>query len=60
MYCFLTVYQLIIVAIALYSVPRLRSLLACYESSDPVALGERYGFSLMDNYGYDYITGGGG
>ena len=42
------------------SIPRLRSLLACYDPSEPVALGERYGFRVTDGRGYDYLTGGGG
>ncbi|KAK6967804.1 beta-1 3-glucosyltransferase [Biomphalaria glabrata] len=39
---------------------RLRSLLACYNAQQPVALGERYGYGLIRGGGYDYITGGGG
>ncbi|KAH9491498.1 Beta-1,3-glucosyltransferase [Bulinus truncatus] len=39
---------------------RLRSLLACYNPHQPVALGERYGYALARGGGYDYITGGGG
>ncbi|GFO43278.1 beta-1,3-glucosyltransferase [Plakobranchus ocellatus] len=39
---------------------QLRSLLACYRSDQPVALGERYGYGLVRGGGYDYITGGGG
>ena len=42
-----------------YSLKRLRGLLACYNPQEFVALGERYGYSAMD-FGYDYITGGGG
>ena len=42
------------------SVPRLRRLLACYDPTEPVALGERYGYGVNANYGYDYVTGGGG
>ncbi|KAI0236204.1 Beta-1,3-glucosyltransferase, partial [Lamellibrachia satsuma] len=44
----------------LLSVPRLRRLLACYDPTEPVALGERYGYGVNANYGYDYVTGGGG
>lgn len=33
----------------------LAELLSCYDSSEAIALGERYGYST-----YDYITGGGG
>ena len=43
-----------------YSIERLRKLLACYDPSEPVALGERYGYAVPRGYGYDYITGGGG
>ncbi|XP_059177419.1 beta-1,3-glucosyltransferase-like [Physella acuta] len=39
---------------------RLRALLACYNHRQPVALGERYGYSVVQGGGYDYITGGGG
>ncbi|KAK2171440.1 hypothetical protein NP493_1065g01034 [Ridgeia piscesae] len=44
----------------LLSVPRLRRLLACYDPTEPVALGERYGYAVNTGQGYDYITGGGG
>ncbi|XP_071536484.1 beta-1,3-glucosyltransferase isoform X1 [Panulirus ornatus] len=44
----------------LISVPRLRTLLSCYDSRDLIALGEKYGFAATASYGYDYITGGGG
>uniref|UniRef100_A0A8D3C3R8 Beta 3-glucosyltransferase a n=1 Tax=Scophthalmus maximus TaxID=52904 RepID=A0A8D3C3R8_SCOMX len=43
----------------LISLPRLRVLLSCYDSSQPVCLGERYGYGLSQG-GYSYITGGGG
>uniref|UniRef100_A0A0B7A1S6 Fringe-like glycosyltransferase domain-containing protein n=1 Tax=Arion vulgaris TaxID=1028688 RepID=A0A0B7A1S6_9EUPU len=39
---------------------RLRALLACYNQQQPVALGERYGYGVVNGGGYDYITGGGG
>lgn len=45
------------------SVARLRQLLSCYDPSLRVALGERYGFSVVLPRaigGYNYITGGGG
>ncbi|XP_033116105.1 beta-1,3-glucosyltransferase-like [Anneissia japonica] len=43
------------------SVARLQQFLSCYDSTQPVFLGERYGFGYMKNgYGYDYLTGGGG
>uniref|UniRef100_A0AAX7UIV2 Fringe-like glycosyltransferase domain-containing protein n=1 Tax=Astatotilapia calliptera TaxID=8154 RepID=A0AAX7UIV2_ASTCA len=43
----------------LISIPRLQVLLSCYDSSEPVSLGERYGYGLSQG-GYSYITGGGG
>ncbi|KAM8802572.1 beta-1,3-glucosyltransferase isoform 3-T3 [Rhynchonycteris naso] len=43
----------------LISISRLQHLLSCYESSEPVFLGERYGYGLGTG-GYSYITGGGG
>ncbi|XP_061684218.1 beta 3-glucosyltransferase a isoform X2 [Syngnathoides biaculeatus] len=43
----------------LISLPRLRSLLSCYNASEAVYLGERYGYGLSQG-GYSYITGGGG
>ncbi|XP_076107082.1 beta-1,3-glucosyltransferase-like [Mytilus galloprovincialis] len=40
---------------------RLRKLLACYDSKEPIHLGERYGYNVAKyRWGYDYITGGGG
>lgn len=41
------------------SLPRLQVLLSCYDPSEPVCLGERYGYGLSQG-GYSYITGGGG
>ncbi|CAB1348445.1 unnamed protein product [Coregonus sp. 'balchen'] len=43
----------------LISLPRLQMLLSCYDPSEPVCLGERYGYGLSQG-GYSYITGGGG
>ncbi|XP_048197510.1 beta-1,3-glucosyltransferase isoform X1 [Perognathus longimembris pacificus] len=43
----------------LISISRLRHLLSCYDSSEPVFLGERYGYGLGTG-GYSYVTGGGG
>ncbi|XP_066225403.1 beta-1,3-glucosyltransferase isoform X6 [Saccopteryx leptura] len=43
----------------LISISRLQHLLSCYESREPVFLGERYGYGLGTG-GYSYITGGGG
>ena len=34
-------------------------LLNCYNSDDPIVLGERYGYGLTSARGYSYITGGG-
>ncbi|KAL0272597.1 UNVERIFIED_CONTAM: hypothetical protein PYX00_005509 [Menopon gallinae] len=42
------------------SVRRIQKLLGCYNPREPVILGERYGYKVLDNYGYNYITGGGG
>ncbi|XP_017760459.1 PREDICTED: beta-1,3-glucosyltransferase [Eufriesea mexicana] len=44
----------------IFSVARLLHLLTCYNSNNPLAIGERYGFQLWDNYGYEYLTGGAG
>nr|XP_020644255.1 beta-1,3-glucosyltransferase isoform X1 [Pogona vitticeps] len=43
----------------LISISRLQKLLSCYDPSEPVILGERYGYGLGSG-GYSYITGGGG
>ncbi|XP_028903588.1 beta-1,3-glucosyltransferase isoform X2 [Ornithorhynchus anatinus] len=43
----------------LISLPRLRKLLSCYDSTEAVFLGERYGYGLGTG-GYSYVTGGGG
>ena len=44
----------------LFSFRRLVRLLSCYDHESDVALGEKYGYGLDSDYGYDYITGGGG
>ncbi|XP_032687711.1 beta-1,3-glucosyltransferase isoform X2 [Odontomachus brunneus] len=45
----------------IFSVARLLRLLTCYNPTNPIAIGERYGFRTWDyNYGYNYLTGGGG
>ncbi|XP_076343820.1 beta-1,3-glucosyltransferase isoform X2 [Tachypleus tridentatus] len=44
----------------LLSVSRLLQLLRCYDHTEPVAVGERYGYNVASGDGYDYITGGGG
>lgn len=41
------------------SLPRLRSLLRCYDATEAVSLGERYGYGLGQK-GYSYTTGGAG
>ena len=33
---------------------------ACYDHTEPVFIGERYGYGLNTGEGYPYITGGGG
>ncbi|KAG7255996.1 hypothetical protein CRUP_012389 [Coryphaenoides rupestris] len=43
----------------LISLPRLRSLLRCYDATEAVSLGERYGYGLGQK-GYSYTTGGAG
>ncbi|KAJ8967510.1 hypothetical protein NQ314_002825 [Rhamnusium bicolor] len=43
-----------------YSVHRMQQLLTCYDASEEVALGERYGYNVLSPRGYNYITGGGG
>ncbi|XP_061484444.1 beta-1,3-glucosyltransferase isoform X2 [Rhineura floridana] len=43
----------------LISISRLQKLLSCYDPSEPVIIGERYGYGLGSG-GYSYITGGGG
>ncbi|KAM9610091.1 beta-1,3-glucosyltransferase [Trichechus inunguis] len=43
----------------LISISRLQHLLSCYDSGEPVFLGERYGYGLGTG-GYSYVTGGGG
>ncbi|XP_063238783.1 beta-1,3-glucosyltransferase isoform X1 [Bacillus rossius redtenbacheri] len=43
------------------SVGRLQQLLACFDASRPLALGERYGYRLLrPSQGYNYLTGGAG
>ncbi|XP_066995868.1 beta-1,3-glucosyltransferase isoform X2 [Anabrus simplex] len=43
------------------SVARLQQLLSCFDPSEAVALGERYGYNVHHQHlGYNYITGGGG
>lgn len=35
-------------------------MLGCYNATDDIYLGERYGYRLMAHDGFNYITGGGG
>ncbi|GFS77355.1 beta-1,3-glucosyltransferase [Nephila pilipes] len=42
----------------LLSFQRLRKLLPCYNSTDDIVIGERYGYSISNSYGYNYPTGG--
>ncbi|KAF5298066.1 hypothetical protein FQA39_LY11834 [Lamprigera yunnana] len=42
------------------SVRRLQEFLSCYNCSTLIALGERYGYNVYNEDGYNYITGGGG
>lgn len=43
------------------SVARLVRMLSCYDPTSPIAIGQRYGFSVTTgSYGYDYPTGGAG
>eukprot|EP00117_Sycon_ciliatum_P002342 scpid44921/ scgid0418/ Beta-1,3-glucosyltransferase; Beta-3-glycosyltransferase-like len=44
----------------LMSVPRLLTLLSCYDASTVVAIGEVYGYGVDSGHGYAYLTGGGG
>ena len=39
---------------------RLRRLMSCYDPSQALAVGERYGYGLLRRTGYNYITLGGG
>ncbi|XP_053241985.1 beta-1,3-glucosyltransferase isoform X3 [Podarcis raffonei] len=43
----------------LISISRLQKFLSCYNPTEPVIIGERYGYGLGSG-GYSYITGGGG
>ncbi|XP_075220376.1 beta-1,3-glucosyltransferase isoform X2 [Lycorma delicatula] len=45
----------------LLSVTRMQELLSCWNSSEPVAIGEMYGYNVvgLKLVGYNYITGGG-
>lgn len=43
-----------------YSISALVRHLACYSPYEDLYLGERYGYFLLNDAGYNYITGGGG
>ena len=43
-----------------FSINRLLELLSCYDSSEAVVIGERYGYGVVSGFGYDYPTGGAG
>lgn len=44
-----------------YSISSLTEYLGCFDKSDYIYLGERYGYDLFtEDNGYNYITGGGG
>ncbi|XP_040575632.1 beta-1,3-glucosyltransferase [Lepeophtheirus salmonis] len=58
-----TTYEWLVIADddTILSVKKIGQILACYDSSKPISLGQRYGFRVTTGeYGYDYITGGGG
>lgn len=42
------------------SVSRVIKFLSCYNHDDAIFMGEKYGYGLLSQYGYSYITGGGG
>ncbi|CAD6996712.1 beta-1,3-glucosyltransferase [Ceratitis capitata] len=44
----------------LLSIPRLSTLLGCFNHTNDIYLGERYGFHHNVNSGFNYITSGGG
>ncbi|KRT80973.1 hypothetical protein AMK59_5481, partial [Oryctes borbonicus] len=44
----------------LFSIPRLRKFLTCFDPAAAIAIGERYGYNVLSSDGYNYITGGGG
>ncbi|KAI9553575.1 hypothetical protein GHT06_021495 [Daphnia sinensis] len=45
---------------SIIGVRKLREFLTCHDPSRPLLIGQRYGYASGHNYGYDYITGGGG
>ena len=42
------------------NITRLANYLSHFDPSEPLLLGEKYGYGLSQVYGYDYVTGGGG
>ncbi|XP_008551292.1 beta-1,3-glucosyltransferase [Microplitis demolitor] len=42
------------------SIARLSRLLSCYNPKEPISIGERYGYRVVKNIGYDYLTSGAG
>lgn len=42
------------------SVARLQGFLSCFDPKEPLMIGERYGYNLLEEHGFNYITGGGG
>ncbi|EFX70449.1 hypothetical protein DAPPUDRAFT_61357, partial [Daphnia pulex] len=45
---------------SIIGVRKLQEFLSCHDPSQPLLIGQRYGYASGHNYGYDYITGGGG
>ena len=43
-----------------FSINRLLEMLSCYDSSEALVIGERYGYNQAKGRGYDYPTGGAG
>ena len=44
----------------IFSINRLLQLLSCYDHSEAIVIGERYGYGVASGFGYDYPTGGAG
>merc|ERR1711976_180043 len=43
------------------SVQKMLEFLHCFDSEEPLHIGQRYGFNIATGqHGYDYVTGGGG
>jgi len=55
------IYWFVYFVIFLYSsVNRILDIVKQFNSSLPLAIGERYGYNLQKDSGYNYLTGGGG